>query len=188
MGLFKLLSKTLGLKKTNVQILVIGLDNSGKTTLINHLKPRKSQTKEIVPTIGFQVEQFSKANLNFTVFDMSGQNRYRNLWETYYDDVKAIIFVLDSTDAIRLCVVKDELQQLLTHKAIASNNAPILFFANKMDLPQALSPVECMEQMELHTLEGKSWHITASDAITGQGVDDGIMWLAERFSKGSLRK
>lgn len=73
MGLFKQLTDALGIKKTQVRILVVGLDNSGKTTLVNHLKPKKSQLHEVVPTIGFQVEQFSKSNLNFTVFDMSGQ-------------------------------------------------------------------------------------------------------------------
>lgn len=73
MGLFKVLTNALGIKKTQVRILVVGLDNSGKTTLVNHLKPKKSQSREVVPTIGFQVEEFTKANLNFTVFDMSGQ-------------------------------------------------------------------------------------------------------------------
>lgn len=75
MGLFKVLTNALGIKKTQVRILVVGLDNSGKTTLVNHLKPKKSQSREVVPTIGFQVEEFTKANLNFTVFDMSGQVR-----------------------------------------------------------------------------------------------------------------
>lgn len=75
MGLFKLLTGALGIKKTQVRILVVGLDNSGKTTLVNHLKPKKSQAREVVPTIGFQVEEFTKSNLNFTVFDMSGQVR-----------------------------------------------------------------------------------------------------------------
>lgn len=75
MGLFKMLTNALGIKKTQVRILIVGLDNSGKTTLVNHLKPKKSQAREVVPTIGFQVEEFTKANLNFTVFDMSGQVR-----------------------------------------------------------------------------------------------------------------
>lgn len=59
----------------------IGLDNSGKTTIINHLKPKKAQAMEIVPTVGFSVEEFGKNGINFTVFDMSGQGRYRSLWE-----------------------------------------------------------------------------------------------------------
>lgn len=87
MGLFKVLTNALGIKKTQVRILVVGLDNSGKTTLVNHLKPKKSQSREVVPTIGFQVEEFTKANLNFTIFDMSGQVRRDYSPTSLYDTV-----------------------------------------------------------------------------------------------------
>lgn len=73
---------------------------------------------------------------------------------------QAIIYVLDSTDTIRMCVAKDELEQLVEHKELSGKRIPILFFANKMDLSSALTPVECMEQLELDKLAGKSWHIT----------------------------
>lgn len=86
----------------------------------------------MTPTVGFQVEEFSKNNVNFTVYDMSGQGRYRNLWEHYYADVEAIIFVLDSTDRLRMCVAKEELDQLLNHEEIKKTAAPIVFFANKV--------------------------------------------------------
>lgn len=43
---------------------------------------------ETTPTVGFQMEQFTRNNLKFTIFDMSGQSRYRNLWEVYYVDVQ----------------------------------------------------------------------------------------------------
>jgi GTPase SAR1 family protein len=82
--------------------------------------------------VGFQVEQFSKNNINFTVYDMSGQGRYRSLWEHYYSDVEAIIFVLDSTDRLRMCVAREELEQLLSHAEIKRTKAPIVFFANKV--------------------------------------------------------
>jgi ADP-ribosylation factor-like protein 6 len=92
----------------------------------------QASTFEVTPTVGFQVEEFSKNNLNFTVYDMSGQGRYRSLWEHYYADVQAIIFVLDSTDRIRMCVAKEELDILLNHELIKKSKAPILFFANKV--------------------------------------------------------
>ena len=66
----------------------------GKTTIINHLKPAESKRHEIVPTVGFSVEQFSTKALKFQVFDMSGQGRYRTLWEHYYKDCHGIIFVI----------------------------------------------------------------------------------------------
>merc|ERR1719183_2867209 len=136
MGLFKRLSQLFSSGKQQARILCVGLDNSGKSTIINFLKPKKAATTDVVPTVGFSVEEFSKANLSFTVFDMSGQGRYRNLWEHYYKEAAAIIFCIDSTDKIRLCVAKDELDGVL---AAAGRNVPILFFANKMDLPTALS-------------------------------------------------
>ena len=40
--------------------------------------------------------------LNLTVIDMSGASRYRSLWEKYFQDAQAIIFVVDSTDKLRL--------------------------------------------------------------------------------------
>lgn len=86
----------------------------------------------MTPTVGFQVEEFSKNGINFTVYDMSGQGRYRSLWEHYYSDVEAIIFVIDSTDRIRICVAREELEQLLDHGQIKDTLAPILFFANKV--------------------------------------------------------
>jgi ADP-ribosylation factor-like protein 6 len=127
------------------------------------------------------VEEFSKHNLNFTILDMSGESRYRNLWETYYENVQAIIFVVDSTDKVRMCVARDELDELLNHDHVKDRTCPILFFANKMDVPGACTPVDTMKSMGLERITNKAWHITSSNAITGLGVDEGVEWLAEKL-------
>lgn len=98
-------------------------------------------------------------NLAITCFDMSGQSRYRSLWEHYYVQVEAIIFVVDSTDRIRMCVAKDELEMLLKHQDICASPVPIIFFANKMDIPGALTPFECSQQLELDRISDRPWHI-----------------------------
>eukprot|EP01038_Epipyxis_sp_PR26KG_P004769 gene4769-6690_t len=187
MGLFKMISNALGLSKREARILVIGLDNSGKTTLIYHLKPKKATTFEVTPTVGFQVEEFSKNNINFTVYDMSGQGRYRSLWEHYYADVQAIIYVIDSTDRLRMCVAKEELDVLLNHEEIRNVRIPILFFANKMDLAGSMTPEECLDELALDQLHDKEWHITPSNAITGAGINEGIEWLCDKLA-GRNRK
>uniref|UniRef100_A0A8B9W2P3 ARF like GTPase 6 n=1 Tax=Bos mutus grunniens TaxID=30521 RepID=A0A8B9W2P3_BOSMU len=115
MGLLDRLSGLLGLKKKEVHVLCLGLDNSGKTTIINKLKPSNAQSQDIVPTIGFSIQKFKSSSLSFTVFDMSGQGRYRNLWEHYYKEGQAIIFVIDSSDKLRMVVAKEELRTLLNH-------------------------------------------------------------------------
>jgi ADP-ribosylation factor-like protein 6 len=187
MGLLSRIAEALGLVKAEAKVLIVGLDNSGKTTLINHLKPPGGGTSvdEVTPTVGFQVEQFAKGKINFTVYDMSGQSRYRTLWEQYYRDVHAIIFVLDSTDKIRMCVAKEELDQLLRHNDIKRSLCPMLFFANKTDSIGAFTPAECMDQMGLFQIRDRPWHMTASNAITGSGVLAGVEWLSEEIRAGN---
>lgn len=182
MGVFDKLASWLGLKKKEINVLCIGLDNSGKTTIINKLKPKETQAQDIVPTVGFTVEKFISQSLNFTVFDMSGQGRYRNLWEHYYKTAQAVIFVLDSSDHLRMVVAKEELDFLLSHSDIASRRGlPILFFANKMDCKDALSAVQCSKKMGLDSMSDKPWHICASNALTGDGLNEGVEWLTDQI-------
>lgn len=73
---------------------------------------------------------------------MSGAGRYRSLWEHHFKSCQGIVFVIDSSDRMRLVVVKDELDILVQHPDIYGRRIPILFFANKMDCPDALSSVK----------------------------------------------
>ncbi|KAI9723084.1 MAG: hypothetical protein M1828_004332 [Chrysothrix sp. TS-e1954] len=61
----KLLSGLLWTKK-EIRILILGLDNAGKTTLLYRLKIGEVVTT--IPTIGFNVESVTYKNLNFTVW------------------------------------------------------------------------------------------------------------------------
>lgn len=147
MGIFSHLSSWLGLSKKEAQVLVVGLDNSGKSTILNHLKPPESKSTDVVPTVGFNVERFKSKTLTLTAFDMSGQGRYRNLWENYYKECHGVIFVVDSADRMRIVVAKEELDELLKNKDLAGRRVPILFFANKMDDRQAMSAVEVSKSL-----------------------------------------
>mmetsp|Transcript_29456 Transcript_29456/g.68284 ORF Transcript_29456/g.68284 Transcript_29456/m.68284 type:complete len:182 (-) Transcript_29456:194-739(-) len=177
MGLFKKFFEVMGFSKPNCKIIVIGLDNSGKTTIINKLKPKKAQLEETAPTVGFQIESFSKSNISFTCVDMSGAGRYRSLWEHYYKDAQAIVFVIDCSDKLRMCVVKEELDRLLRHPD--TGKRPTMFFANKMDISGHLQAVECVQILELDKIKDRPWHITASNALTGEGLEEGVSWISE---------
>ena len=188
MGFFDALASWLGVKKKEVNVMVLGLDNSGKTTIINHFKPPESKSHDIVPTVGFNVEKFKMKSLAFTAFDMSGQGRYRNLWEQYYRECDGIIFVIDSSDKLRMVVAKDELDQLLQHSELKSRRIPVLFFANKMDDRNAVTSVKCSHLMGLENLSDKPWHICASNALTGDGLHEGVDWLTDQLKEVLERK
>jgi len=168
-------------KRSAANVVVVGLDNSGKTTIINRLKPRETQASNIVPTVGFTVEKFQSKSLQLIAFDMSGQGRYRNMWEHYYRDCHGIIFVIDSSDKLRLAVAHEELDQLLAHPDVRERRVPVLFFANKMDVRDAVTIGHCSTVLGLSQIENKPWHICASNAITGEGLDEGINWLTDQI-------
>nr|XP_040579296.1 ADP-ribosylation factor-like protein 6 isoform X2 [Lepeophtheirus salmonis] len=182
------LTNFLGIKKKECNVLIVGLDNSGKSTVLNHFKPEEFRENNIVPTVGFNVEKFKNQNVGFTAFDMSGQGRYRNLWEHYYKDCQGIVFVVDSSDKLRMIVAKDELDMLLQHPDIQSRKIPILFFANKMDMKESLSSVKVSQTLGLERILDKPWHICASNAITGEGLNEGVEWLTGQIKDQMNRK
>lgn len=183
-SIFTRLLRALGLLKRPAKVIVVGLDNSGKSSLINALKPARAASYEVTPTVGFAMERFERGGFTFSVWDMSGASTYRSLWETYYKGVDAVLFVLDSSDRMRVCVARDELDTLLAHADIAAAKPPMLFFANKQDLPGALEPAEASVLLGLPALTDRAWQITASNALTGDGVQEGLAWLVQTLNAG----
>ena len=183
MGLLDSFLEWLGFGRRQVSVLIVGLDNTGKTSILNYLRPEEARTQTTIPTVGFNVENFSCRGLSFTAFDMSGQNRYRHLWSNYYRSTNAIIFVVDSSDLTRIVVAHEELQQLLSHVEIRSRSIPILFFANKMDLRDSLSCTGVSTELRLNEINNKSWHICSTNALSGEGIAEGIEWLSNEIKQ-----
>jgi len=180
MGALKKILVKLGLKSKKSSLLVIGLDNGGKTTIINNLKADKQENSEVTPTVGFTVETFKLNKVKMTVMDMSGQAKYQKLWKCYYNDAKALMFVIDAADSSRFEEAKTVLCDVFADESI--RKLPLLVFANKSDLPEACQAVEVSEKIDLiGTLHAqRAWHIQASSAITGEGVEEGMKWLLSR--------
>lgn len=82
------------------KILMLGLDNAGKTTILYQMKLNEAVSS--VPTVGFNVEEINYKGLQFTVWDIGGQSKLRDLWYHYYQGSDAVIYVLDSADEERL--------------------------------------------------------------------------------------
>ncbi len=126
MGNFASLFKRL-LTKREIRILMVGLDAAGKTTILYKLK--FGGIVSTLPTIGFNVETVEYNNINFTVWDVGGQDRIRPLWRHYYVNAQALIFVVDSNDRDRISEARDELHRMLSEDEL--KDAVLLVFANK---------------------------------------------------------
>merc|ERR1711934_1109347 len=129
-----------------MRILMVGLDAAGKTTILYKLKLGEIVTT--IPTIGFNVETVEYKNINFTVWDVGGQDKIRKLWRHYYLNTQGLIFVVDSNDRDRVEDAREELHRMLNEDEL--REVVILVFANKQDLPNAMTAAEVTDKLGLH--------------------------------------
>jgi len=168
----KLWTKLTGTKE--VRMLMVGLDAAGKTTILYQLK--MGETVKTIPTIGFNVETLEYKGLNFTVWDVGGQDKIRVLWKHYYQNTDGLIFVVDSNDRDRVEDAAEELKKMLSEDEL--KDCVVLVMANKQDLSGAMSPNEVTEKLGLQQLKGKQWLVQGTSATTGQGLKEGLDWMA----------
>ena len=169
--------------KKESRILMVGLDAAGKTTILYKLKLGEVVTT--IPTIGFNVETVEYKNICFTVWDVGGQDKIRPLWRHYYQNTNGIIFVVDSNDRDRIDgtgsdnSAREELHRMLAEDELS--DALLLVFANKQDLPHAMSVSEVTEKLGLTELRERKWFIQACTATTGDGLYEGLDWLSAQL-------
>ena len=170
MGIFgKLFSR-----KKEMRILMVGLDASGKTTILYKLKLGEVVTT--IPTIGFNVETVQYKKIEFTVWDVGGQDKIRPLWRHYFQNTQGLIFVVDSNDRERVGESSEELSKILREDEL--KDSKLLVFLNKQDLPNAMSVAEVTDKLGLHALRNRKWYIQSCCATSGDGLFEGLDWLS----------
>lgn len=93
-----LLENLMGIMESRA--LMMGLDQAGKTSLLYRWK--LGEYVVTIPTTGFNVETIETDGQSLTVWDVGGGAEIRPLWRHYYQNTEAVIFVIDSTDTMRL--------------------------------------------------------------------------------------
>lgn len=159
----------------------VGLDNAGKTTILYRL--HLNTTVATSPTLGCNVERVTApSGTAFEVWDLGGQANLRPSWAAYYKATDAVIMVVDSTDRARAGVAKGELFGLLADAH--TRGAPLLVVANKQDAPGAMGVPELTAALSLHSVQRHDWHVQPACALTGEGLMEGLEWVATRVKAG----
>ncbi|KAF8061363.1 ARL3 [Scenedesmus sp. PABB004] len=175
MGLLALLRKLRG-SAAEARILVLGLDNAGKTTILKRLSDEDITT--IMPTQGFNIKLVVHAGFKLNVWDIGGQKSIRPYWRNYFDSTDALVYVIDSADRRRIDECGAELAQLLEEEKM--RGVPVLVLANKQDLLAALSADEVAEALGLLLIRDRAWQIQGCSARDGAGLQDGMEWLVRQ--------
>ena len=160
--------------------MILGLDNAGKTTVLKKFCGEPIDTIE--PTLGFNIQtlQHGSSGYNLKLWDVGGQSSIRAYWRNYFESTDGLIWVVDSSDTLRLQLCKEELQSLLQHERLAG--ATLLILANKQDVEGALTAQEIAQTLELETAkqyENRHWSIRPCSAVTGEGLVDAMDWMVQ---------
>ncbi|KAI8923024.1 ADP-ribosylation factor family-domain-containing protein [Entophlyctis helioformis] len=178
MGLLSLLRK---LKRSDkeLRLLLLGLDNAGKTSLLKRLAGE--DISEIKPTQGFNVKSVHQDGIKMNVWDIGGQQSIRPYWRNYFESTDVLIYVVDSSDRRRLEETGEELNGLLSEPKL--QGVPVLVFANKQDLMNALGGEEIATGLNLDAIRDRTWHIQPCSAKSGDGVQEGMEWALQISQK-----
>jgi len=161
--------------KNETRILVLGLDNAGKTTILYKL--HLNDVVKTVPTIGFNMETVTCKNIKLQVWDLGGQTSIRPYWRSYYPNTSAVIYVVDSVDKERIATAKQELMLILEEEEL--KGVPVMILANKQDLTDAMSETEISENLGLTSIKSRQWSIFKCSAYSGFGLNEGMEWLVD---------
>ncbi|KAM0754363.1 P-loop containing nucleoside triphosphate hydrolase protein [Meredithblackwellia eburnea MCA 4105] len=169
--------------KEEFSVLIVGLDNAGKTTFFEAVKSAFNDTlppdpTTIAPTIGQNIGRITLSSSVLQFWDLGGQRDIRSIWPKYYSECHALCFVIDSTDKERLEECWKVFETVVTDHRV--DGVPTLVLANKQDAEGSMA-VEDIKQVfnqlivdKLNVSEGAVMPISA---LKGTGVREAVNWL-----------
>uniref|UniRef100_A0A6I8NQW7 ARF like GTPase 2 n=1 Tax=Ornithorhynchus anatinus TaxID=9258 RepID=A0A6I8NQW7_ORNAN len=115
MGLLTILKK-MKQKERELRLLILGLDNAGKTTILKKFNGEDIDT--ISPTLGFNIKTLEHRGFKLNIWDVGGQKSLRSYWRNYFESTDGLIWVVDSADRQRMRDCRRELENLLVEETL----------------------------------------------------------------------
>ncbi|KAL3230047.1 hypothetical protein RNJ44_01410 [Nakaseomyces bracarensis] len=187
MGLLTIIKKQ-KIKDKEIRCLVLGLDNSGKSTIVNNILPASERNESITPTVGFQIHSVQihskQDSQDYTVsmWDVGGQRTLRPFWDNYFDKTDVLVWCIDISSPIRFDESFRELKELVTQdKDRIGYQCKLIVALNKCDLiqpsPKFIEELthDIQSQIESMLSQGTGQSNIATyvlcSGITGTGID-----------------
>ncbi|XP_034088981.1 ADP-ribosylation factor-like protein 11 [Gymnodraco acuticeps] len=162
------------------QVILMGLDSAGKSTLLARLLTGK--VMDTSPTIGFNVGTLDlDKKTSLIIWDVGGQKSMRANWRFYLEDCRALVFVVDSSDPARLPEAQKVLKKVLSEEIL--RDVPLMVLANKKDRPNSMTIREVSQQLDLAQYVDRLWEIQACSAVQGLGLQQAFLSVHKLIKK-----
>ncbi|KAI8873048.1 P-loop containing nucleoside triphosphate hydrolase protein [Ramicandelaber brevisporus] len=178
-----------------MELTIVGLQNSGKTTLVNVLASGQF-TEESIPTVGFSMRKITKGSITMRLWDIGGQARFRSTWPRYCRGVNAILYVVDSADKNKFALARQELHELMKQQRMQQQQQqphgevvgiPLLVLASKNDLDGAVSAQDMIDELRLRDIRDREVCIYSISAKNQVNIDVTLKWLAKHTASQQLK-
>eukprot|EP00898_Chlorokybus_atmophyticus_P006876 jgi/Chlat1/718/Chrsp104S01199 len=170
-------------KKAEFHVLILGLDHAGKTTLLEKIKSSCTDSEglppdHVVPTVGLNIGRVEVRKAKLIFWDLGGQASLQTIWDKYFEEANAVLYVFDSTCPERFAEANGALNRALSSQALAG--APLLVLASKQDLQRATSPVDVAKVVNIDEIsQHRLCAVRPASSFDGSGVMDAVEWLVE---------
>eukprot|EP00040_Diaphanoeca_grandis_P017904 m.94113 g.94113 ORF g.94113 m.94113 type:complete len:186 (-) comp26683_c0_seq1:59-616(-) len=168
--------------KEEMELTLVGLQNSGKTTFVNVIASGQF-SEDMIPTVGFNMRKVTKGNVTIKLWDIGGQPRFRSMWERYCRGVNAIVYMVDAAAPTKMDSAKQELHALLAKDQL--QGIPVLVLGNKNDLPKALDVEQLIELLDLKSIADREVCCYSVSCKSQVNIDITLEWLKKHRKSGS---
>ncbi|KAL6744665.1 small Arf-related GTPase [Haematococcus lacustris] len=154
-------------RKDVYHILILGVDRAGKTNVLERFKTLYTplvglDPGKILPTVGLNVGRLDAAGQSLVLWDLGGQTGLRSIWDKYYDESHAVIFVVDAHNLGRLDESKAALDRVLGSH-----------------LEAAASAQQIYDHLGVGLVHNRPIRVLPVCAYTGQGMKEALEWLIQ---------
>ncbi|XP_053213873.1 ADP-ribosylation factor-related protein 1-like [Panonychus citri] len=170
-------------KKDEFYVLILGLDNAGKTTFLEQTKIKFNRgykgvnLNKITTTVGLNIGKIEYKGIVMNFWDLGGQHELQSLWDKYYSESHGIIYIIDSADIERVDESKEAFDNMIANEHLAG--IPLLIVANKQDIPEALSldRIKTIFKSTDPKIGQRDVQSISVSALNSQGISESIDWI-----------